>query len=329
MELLSERSKVYDLADPRLVSAYVNQHVGNHSIAISDVRSQAMLIHRQVSELDFCRIRYGSETRVTSTSLRDKYHIQIMLNGSCLQRHAGGQRVLLAGDLVVINPEDVVDLTYSDDCEKFILKIPVGLVNTVCDVQRWGRPVGGLRFDEKVYRLTDLQTIVQLLSLVCSEIESENVIRTVQEHYIQIIIIKILTSLLTNLDIKGEGVQSQLLRKVLQHIEDNLKTDITPEALARFANLSLRSLYVLFDQHVGEPPRRYFIRRKLERIHAALQDSAGRTQSVTELAMDYGFTHLGRFSAEYKARFAELPSQTLKHRKSFLAQQSERSVVGR
>lgn len=314
IELLSDRSKVYDFADPHVVSAYVNQHVGNHSIAISDGRSQAMLIHRQVADLDFCRIRYGSETCVTSTALRDKYHIQIMLGGSCLQRISGTHRVLSVGDLVVINPNDPVDLTYSHDCEKFILKVPVKLVEAVCDDQHWCRPSTGLRFDEKVYQLNDLQGMVQLLSLVCGEIENESIIRAVQEHYVQIIIIKILTSLLTNLEYTAVGVQNQLLRKVLHHIEDNLKQDITPEGLAKYANVSLRSLYVLFDQYLGEPPRRYFVRRRLEQVRAALLGAEGRRKNVTEIAMDYGFTHLGRFSAEYKAHFAELPSETLKHR---------------
>ena len=49
------------------------------------------------------------------------------------------------GELLVINPDDPVDLTYSQDCEKFILKLPVKLLESVCDDQRWRRPVGGVR----------------------------------------------------------------------------------------------------------------------------------------------------------------------------------------
>ena len=36
-----------------------------------------------------------------------------------------------------------------------------------------------------------------------------------------------------------------------------------------------------------------------------------RSNSVTETALEWGFSHLGRFSAEYRALFGELPSETL------------------
>ena len=51
-------------------------------------------------------------------------------------------------------------------------------------------------------------------------------------------------------------------------------------------------------------------RCKLERVHARLQLSS--TRSVTEVALDHGFMHLGRFSEAYRKRFGELPSQTWK-----------------
>jgi len=35
-------------------------------------------------------------------------------------------------------------------------------------------------------------------------------------------------------------------------------------------------------------------------------------KSVTSIAMEWGFNHLGHFARDYRARFGELPSQTLR-----------------
>lgn len=286
IELLSDRSKVFDKADPHMVSAYVNTHVGHHEISLSRPGSHAMLSHRRLSDLDLCHISYGSLARVTSTSLRDKYHLQIMLRGTCLQRQRNQQRTLFAGDLVVINPHEPVDLTCSKDCEKFILKIPVALLDAVCNEQRWTPPGEGLCFGSKVYKLGELQGFAQLFSLVCREVEMENNLWPVEGHYVQIITRKVLTCLATNLDFSSKDAHDPKLQRVMNHIEKNLTEEISTEALTNLANMSLRSLYLLFDQRVDVTPRHYIVRRKLERIRAALLDPDYRVRSVTELALD-------------------------------------------
>ena len=37
------------------------------------------------------------------------------------------------------------------------------------------------------------------------------------------------------------------------------------------------------------------------------------SESVTRIALDAGFRQLGRFAVEYRKRFGECPSETLKH----------------
>ena len=74
--------------------------------------------------------------------------------------------------------------------------------------------------------------------------------------------------------------------------------------------------FMLFDKHLGTTPKHYIRQRKLERVRACLSDPVARVRNVTEVALDYGFLHLGRFSESYRSAFGELPSDTLRRRES-------------
>ncbi|NIE78471.1 AraC family transcriptional regulator [Pantoea sp. Ap-967] len=311
--LLSERSSVFHHADPYAVSDYVNRHVGQHCIGLShSTHPQASLSHRSFAELDLCRISYGGSVRVTSPALESIYHLQVLLRGNCLWRGHRREQHLVPGELLLINPDDPVDLTYSDDCEKFILKVPTRLLDSVCEQQRWQRPAGGVRFVRNHYRLEELEGFVNLLAMVCQEAEVSEPLPRVQGHYSQIVACKLLTLMNTNVQRESLGAATASLERILDYIHHNLKLELSAESLAEQACMSVRSLYALFDRTLGTTPGQYVRQRKLERVHACLSDASCPVRSVTELAMDYGFLHLGRFAERYRQHFGELPSETLR-----------------
>jgi len=313
--LLNEKSLVFERADPYAVSDYVNQHVGQHCIRLPQVgKPEASLSHRKFASLDLCRISYGGSVRVTSPALETIYHLQVLLHGHCLWKGYGREHYFAPGELLLINPDDPVDLTYSDDCEKFILKLPVPLLEATCAEQHWFKPSGGIRFSANRYDLQQLEGFMSLLGLVCQEAEAELVIPQVQEHYARIIASKLLSLPSSNVYREMLGSSSVPFDRIVQYIEENLKQDISVELLAQLSHISIRSLYALFERHADSTPKSYIKRKKLERIHACLSDPSQRVRNVTEIALDYGFVHLGRFSECYKNSFGELPSDTLKRR---------------
>ncbi|UTW08125.1 AraC family transcriptional regulator [Pseudomonas benzenivorans] len=315
MLLLSDKSMVFDHADPYAVSGYVNQHVGHHCIQLpSKGGVAASLSHRKFASLDLCRISYGGSARVTSEALETIYHLQILLKGHCLWRQHHDEHFLAPGELLLINPDDPVDLTYSDDCEKFIVKLPVSLLQAACEEQRWRIPEQGIHFTRNLYSLQELESLTRLLGLVCLEAEADDNALQTQEHYSRIIASKLLTQLGSNLCRELPLPQAAPFEHLIEYIENNLKQDISAEHLAACAQISLRSLYALFERHSGSTPKQYVRERKLARIHSCLSDPSCHVRSVTEIALDYGFTHLGRFSESYKNSFGELPSDTLRRR---------------
>ncbi len=79
--------------------------------------------------------------------------------------------------------------------------------------------------------------------------------------------------------------------------------------LAEHSGVSARTVERAFLR-TGCTALEYLRGVRLEQARRKLSDRAS-AATVAEAAILAGFTHLGRFSAEYRRRFGELPSQTL------------------
>ncbi|WP_420233116.1 AraC family transcriptional regulator [Pseudomonas sp. ABY48] len=60
-------------------------------------------------------------------------------------------------------------------------------------------------------------------------------------------------------------------------------------------------------------PMAYLRNLRLEQVHLELSRQQ-QDASVTDIAFKWGFAHLGRFAQEYKKRYGEAPSTTLRFR---------------
>ena len=59
-------------------------------------------------------------------------------------------------------------------------------------------------------------------------------------------------------------------------------------------------------------PLAYLKIEQLNRVHRKLRDTAPDEMLIKQIALTYGFSHLGQFSRDYKQLFGELPSETLR-----------------
>ena len=80
--------------------------------------------------------------------------------------------------------------------------------------------------------------------------------------------------------------------------------------LAQIAGVPLRQLQQGFKTYTGISPAQWLRLRRLNGARRELLSGADTT--VAEVAMNWSFWHLGRFSNSYRALFRELPSETLK-----------------
>ena len=82
--------------------------------------------------------------------------------------------------------------------------------------------------------------------------------------------------------------------------------------ICRVAGVSQRTLRNAFQAIYGSTPYRHLRTIRMGEARKALLSPVSPIQTVTEVAMHFGFLELGRFSVEYRRAFGERPSATLR-----------------
>jgi len=111
---------------------------------------------------------------------------------------------------------------------------------------------------------------------------------------------------------RQEGKTSDVAERVTSYIEDNATSDLTFSDLVEVSGVSARTLYSRFSEAYGVGPMAYLKRVRLTRCREDLLAADPDAKFVGDIAATWGFYHLSSFARDYRRRFDELPSETLK-----------------
>jgi AraC-like DNA-binding protein len=101
------------------------------------------------------------------------------------------------------------------------------------------------------------------------------------------------------------------LRRALEYMHANLAAPITIADIAEASGIAGRTLFQHFRDFRSTSPIRYLREARFAKArHALIRPDAD--ESVAEIATACGFSHLGRFASDYRNRFGESPSETLR-----------------
>ncbi len=279
-------------------------------------RLDARMHHQPLGEVSLNRLHYGANVEIRPGPLQDFFLVQMPLSGTAMIE-SGAQRVDSTPDVAsVVSPDDDLAMRWADDNDQFMLRIGRSLLERTlvghlgCTLDR------PLRF-QLAFRWRDCPAWRCLMAylLDCAAQHGDLAEHKLIVHQMeQLVAATLLTALPHNYSNAPAGRRAAVLPRHVRCVQDYLQAHahdpVSAEQLARIAGVSVRSLYAGFKEFLGVSPMQYLRDLRLERAHAELV--SGECQNIAGVALRWGFAHLGRFSASYKARYGESPSQSLR-----------------
>jgi AraC family ethanolamine operon transcriptional activator len=103
----------------------------------------------------------------------------------------------------------------------------------------------------------------------------------------------------------------EIVFKALSHAESKFSDPLNVDELIGETNVGYRTLLRAFQRYLKMGPKRYLKLRQLNLARRSLRQRLGSRGDVIAILAEHGVTEFGRFAAEYKYLFGEMPSETL------------------
>ena len=294
-------------------SFLMSKHFGEHElIQKSSYLAQAGIKFKSFGELSISEHSFGCEVQMKTPMMSDIYHLQVMLEGESLVQCHGKSEHLSAGDALIVSPNSPLISHYSADCRKLIIRIPVNFMAQTAREFGYRITKDSIVFNFEKQPLPTSGSFISLLNDILQQPQGSWCERGLL-YYSKLLANAIFGAFASNVNPVNVAHTSQhrLVERIREYVLSHITQDIGIDHLAEICQISRKSLYNLCDRELGMTPSSYVRCLKLEGVHLELSQNE-RIRNVTEVAMKYGFTNLGRFSAQYREHIGELPSQTLR-----------------
>jgi AraC-like DNA-binding protein len=264
-------------------------------------------------------ISYGAHVAINVSNLK-AYSISLPLQGKQILNMRGEQYRSDEKNGIIVSNADLQDLSIDQDCKKLQVVIPEQSLQLVL-AELLNQPIEKtivfnpkMDFDSEQLITAWWKNIQNFLEFKSQYIGFYG-LPMLSEDYENFIIKALLLSQENNyseqLKEYSRGQQPPYIQKVRNFIIRHAKENICADDLHHVAGVSKSKLYEEFQYYYGTSPIVYLKKYRLQQIYKILSSSGLNPKiSISQLAFEWGFNHLSRFSQEYREEFGEKPSET-------------------
>lgn len=270
-------------------------------------------------------IEYGTDVTVDIADVDsfNSYSISLPLCGE-QELTRGGERLYSNPDYgVIVAPNESQELNIAGNCRKLQVVISRAAMNkTLEDMLQ--RPLGEpLRFVSGMDAVNgNTASWWRMARHFIEEMERG-------ELYGQLLFSRdVESALVKGLILAQPNNYSELLRETLDvrmphylvrakaYIQAHAREELHLEDIEKASGVSRFKLFEGFRKYFGLSPMAYLKKYRLTAVRQEILEGRG-LRTISVIAMEWGFSHLGRFSSEYRKLFDETPSMTLQRAETY------------
>lgn len=160
----------------------------------------------------------------------------------------------------------------------------------------------------------------RLRSLAARLVESATILRTestesnLRSALEEDLVSEVLDALDDAMPVSGRPMartRAQVLRKALDVIKSHADQPVSITEVERLSGAGSRTLRYAFQEAFGVSPKQYLQAHRLNQVKRQLRLARPAETTISEVANEWGFWHMGQFARDYRRMFGGLPSETL------------------
>lgn len=297
----------------------IGQLFSPHRLSVPSGRQGLAVRHNHVR---FARsslhvLSYGAEVQIDPGERGDFHLLQLPLRGHAWME-CGNQQVRLSTEVMgVLKPRAPTRMHWSADCAMLLLQLPRDALP-----ERLVRPATGAASGPAGLSLSRQEPAVAAWWQTVLDL-THNLHHHGDQWMRQPATWQAMEGFLLGslqlLRAEGPGLRAAAharhpcLDKALDYIHAHAREGLHLADIARACGVSPRTLELAFRRSCGTSPLHYARNVQLELVHDCLRSGRARREGlrITDVAVQHGFSHLGRFAAYYKQRFGCTPTETL------------------
>ncbi|WP_332826129.1 AraC family transcriptional regulator [Ramlibacter sp.] len=278
--------------------------------------------HVPFGPVSFDRMSWGAHTSLVprTESLPGYYLVTLPIQGTARVRQDSRVHPLTRGAGGVFNPLRSFEIEAYEGFDQLLVR-----VDAVFLARAWqgisGRPLTAPLFFE--HSMPDSPALAaSWMSLVTL---GESVARlplgsAAREYAQSALAASVASVLLTQhdhnhrfmLEADSKTAAPRVVRLAEEFMLQRLREPVTVDEVCAASGVSRRSLFAAFQTHHATGPIAWLRQRRLDAARASLEKPERAGLRVAEVALEFGFPHVGEFAAAYGRAFGETPSVTLR-----------------